>query len=209
MPIKPISLVPFLLSIISIIPTVGCGEAEAPQKPEVKPLTVEQDVQTEAQKEAQKDSLTEAIVPSNTNKDQNIQNNKTFDPLEGKSLKDICSATGLSLIKWPYATLQENFTKLCCTTGGLEEGLAEGSMECDLDWPFSDVPSCSAYDELRNEIFARYGRGFSGKQWQQTFGATDWYTVRKDFSNDWLTDVANQNVATLVELKKDKVACMD
>ena len=198
MPTKAIFFVSFL---ISIMPTVGCGEAEAPQKPEAKPLTVEQDVQKEAQKDVQK----EAIVPSNTNKDQNIQNTKTFDPLEGRTLKDICSSTGLSLIKWPYATLQENFTKLCCTTGGLEEG----SMECELDWPFSDVPSCSAYDELRNEIFARYGRAFSGKQWQQTFGSTDWYTVRKDFSNDWLTDVANQNVATLVQLKKDKVACMD
>ena len=191
-------LVSFLIPTLF---TIGCGESETSESPVSKSSTIQQD--------QQKTSPIDAKSISSTDKEQDIQPSKAFDPLEGKSLKEICSATGLSLIKWPYATLQENFTKLCCTTGGLEEGLAEGSMECQLDWPFSDVPSCSAYDELRNEIYARYGRAFSGKQWQQTFGSTDWYTVREDFSDDWLTDVANQNVATLVQFKQNKVSCID
>lgn len=183
--------------LIPTLFTIGCGESETPQSPEPKPSPIKQ--------EPQKGSLTNAAPLSKTDKGQNIQPPKAFDPLEGKSLKDICSATGLSLIKWPYETLQANFSNLCCTTGGLEEG----SMECELDWPFSDVPSCSAYDDMRNEIFARYGRAFSSKQWQQVFGATDWYTVRDDFSDSWLTDTANQNASTLVQLKKNKVSCMD
>ena len=128
-----------------------------------------------------------------------------FDPLQGRSLQEICSANGLLLIKWPYPKIQKEFRTLCCVDGGL----SSDAYQCEMDWPFSDVPSCEAYDELRNEIFARYGRAFKTEKWQAVFAATDWYQIRSDFSNDWLSDVANQNVAHLLKRKKEKVACMD
>lgn len=130
---------------------------------------------------------------------------KEFDPLSGKTLKEICASDGLLLIKWPFEKLQAEFATLCCT----KDGLGSGDDRCHLDWPFSDVPSCSAYDELRNEIFARYGREFKTPKWQKYFGAMDWYKVRSDFSNAWLSSVANQNVTLLVQKKKSKEACMD
>ena len=131
--------------------------------------------------------------------------NENFDPLQGKSLQEICSANGLLLIKWPYSKVQNEFRVLCCS----EEGLSTEDHQCQTDWPFSDVPGCEAYDEMRNEIFARYGRSFKTQKWQQLFAATDWYQIRSGFSDDWLSDVANENVVYLLNLKKDKVACMD
>ena len=128
-----------------------------------------------------------------------------FDPLEGKSLKEICSATGLVLIKWDYDKLQSDFHSLCCTEGGL----SDDDMECSLDWPFSDVPSCNEYDVMRNEIFARYGRAFKSPDWKKAFSEQPWYSIRTEYSDSWLSETANKNVARLVKLKKEKVACID
>ena len=96
--------------------------------------------------------------------------NSRFDPLQGKSLPEVCSADGLLLIKWPYTKIQNEFRALCCSEGGL----SADADQCEMDWPFSDVPKCDAYDALRNEIFARYGRAFQSKKWQTWFGSTDW-----------------------------------
>ena len=95
----------------------------------------------------------------------------------------------------------------CCSDSMSEDDRM--TLNCELDWPSSDVPGCSMYDEMRNEIFARYGRAFKTPKWQETFKKTDWYKIRSDFSNDWLSEVAKKNIELLVQKKANKVACMD
>lgn len=179
--------------IVSGLFFMACGESQ-PQK---------------QQKEEPKEEVItkkEASSPKTTPPPQaKVEANEAFDPLKGKTRKEICSADGLLLIKWPYSTIQSDFSSLCCGA----DGLSSDDYRCEMDWPFSDVPSCSAYDELRNEIFARYGRAFSTQKWQKHFGSTEWYQIRKDFSDTWLSDTATKNVARLVQNKKGKVACMD
>jgi len=130
---------------------------------------------------------------------------KPADPLGGQSLSTICTSNALALIKWPYDKLQSDFNSLCCIKGGLPED----HEFCNLDWPSSDVLSCSAYDEMRNEIFARYGRAFKSKRWQTLFGQQSWYVVRDDFSDSWLSKTASMNVSQLKKMKKNRVACID
>lgn len=129
----------------------------------------------------------------------------TFDPLAGKSIQDICASDGLSLIKWSYEDRQSKHQELCCGDGGFPED----ADECIFDWPSSDVPSCSIYDEMRNEIFAQYGRSFKTEQWQTHFVNQDWYQIREDYSDEWLSPVAQANVKSLIEKKAHKVGCMD
>lgn len=69
---------------------------------------------------------------------------------------------------------------------------------CDLDWPSSDVPSCALLDELRNEIFAYYGRPFEKERWRTRFAAKTWYAPSGDYSDARLTPIARGNVAKLV-----------
>ena len=130
---------------------------------------------------------------------------RCFDPLAGKTLSEICLSNGLSLIKWSFAHRQSNKNELCCGP----DGLAEDDMECMLDWPFSDVPSCSAYDDMRNAIYAHYGRSFKTEKWKKHFASQDWYTPRPDYSDDWLSPVAIANIKLLVEKKANKSGCMD
>ena len=184
-----------------ILGFLGCGDSaskesrqkESPPKAEVSKETPKQD------------TAPSSINPQAAKKEPAAKKKKGFDPLEGKALKEICQSHGLLLIKWNFERIQSDFSALCCTTGGL----SSDDLECTLDWPFSDVPSCSAYDEMRTEIFARYGRAFKTPKWQKTFGATNWYAIRSDFSNDWLSDVAKKNIELLVQKKANKVACMD
>ena len=128
-----------------------------------------------------------------------------IDPLAGKTLLEICQSDVLSLISWSYKDRQSRNNELCCGPGGF----AEDDMECMLDWPFSDVPSCSAYDEMRNGIFAQYGRSFKSEKWKKHFASQDWYTPRPDYSDDWLSENAKANVQLLIEMKANKVGCMD
>ena len=176
---------------------IGCGDSAPKETPP----------KAEAPKEASKKAPAQSQVKPQATKTTPppVAEKKGFDPLDGRTLKEICEADGLLLIKWPYAKIQSEFSTLCCTAGGL----SSDDYRCELDWPFSDVPSCSAYDEMRNEIFARYGRAFKTPKWQKTFGATDWYNIRSDFSNDWLSDVAKKNIELLIQNKANKVACMD
>ena len=180
-----------------ILMYVGCGDTTPKSQAEHKKANPEQ-TKPKAAGDLPSTKKAPAIQPVEVK-------DKDFDPLSGKKLKEICSSDGLLLIKWPFEKLQAEFASLCCT----KDGLGSDDDRCLLDWPFSDVPSCSAYDEMRNEIFARYGREFKTPKWQKHFGATDWYKVRPDFSNTWLSDVANQNVTLLVQKKKSKEACMD
>lgn len=124
------------------------------------------------------------------------------DPLAGRSTREICEDNGLALIRWEFGTLQAGFQGLCCGPDGLQ-----GDAVCEMDWPFNDVPPCSAYDALRNHVYARYGYDFTDPTWQGQFEGQPWYVQRKDFDPSWLSEVARKNVATLQQLKADKVAC--
>ena len=125
------------------------------------------------------------------------------DPLKGKSLAEVCSSDDLALIRWSFEDLQNGFANLCCANGGLEDG------RCELDWPFSDVPGCDVYDDMRNGIFARYGYPFTKKEWQDRFEKTSWYKKRSDFKAEWLSEKATENVQKLKDLKKNRVGCSD
>lgn len=127
------------------------------------------------------------------------------DPLAGRSLAEICSEYGLELIAFSFDTLQGDYADTCCVDGGLDPD----SLDCQLDWPFSDVPDCSSYDDMRNAIYARYGYPFQSAEYRQRFGQYDWYVERADFDASWLTPVAEANVATLQQLRADEVGCFD
>lgn len=125
------------------------------------------------------------------------------DPLAGRSKKEICLDHGLAMIQWSWDDLRSNFDGLCCGPDALN-----GEDICQFDWPFSDVPTCDAYDYLRNQIYARYGYPFKDKQWQEAFGTQPWYKRREDFDASWLSPAASRNIERLKQLKKDKEGCM-
>jgi hypothetical protein len=130
---------------------------------------------------------------------------KQYDPLAGKKLAEVCVSDSLLLIKWPFDKVQSDFNALCCVEGGVPEDY-DG---CIMDWPSSDVMACDGYDHMRNAIFARYGRAFKTPAWQKTFSKTDWYEIRKDYTDEWLSDTAQANVKQLLRMKKEKTNCMD
>ncbi len=78
---------------------------------------------------------------------------------------------------------------------------------CQVDFPFNDVPSCEAYDELRNCIFARFGYVFSKPEWQQRFGKLPWYRPDPKFSEAKLPPVVKANVQKLKDLKAKRQGC--
>ncbi len=125
------------------------------------------------------------------------------DALKGLSRAQLCWTERI-LVKWSYDELQTGFRDLCCTH---PEGLGPDGAFCDLDWPFSDVPPCAAYDDMRNGIFAFYGYPFTTDTYRDKYANIDWYVKRDDFDIDWLPQVAKDNVATLKRLKEDEVAC--
>lgn len=186
----------FFMLVFGII---GCGDSTPKETPPKEPPQQE-NPKPEAKPQVQKEVKKADPPPPEAPVEK-----KGFDPLAGKKLSEICEADGLLLIKWPFDQIQSEFSALCC----IEGGLSSDNYLCEMDWPFSDVPSCSAYDEIRNEIFARYGRAFKTPKWQETFTKTDWYKIRSDFSNDWLSEVAKKNIELLVQKKANKVACMD
>ena len=49
----------------------------------------------------------------------------------------------------------------------------------------------------RNEVYARYGRGFQSADLQQHFGATDWYQVVPTYDDRLLTETDKANVAVI------------
>lgn len=128
-----------------------------------------------------------------------------FDPLEGLSQKEICSADELLLMRYSFETIQRDFKLLCCTA----EGLGETDDRCMMDWPFNDVPSCKAYDVMRNRIFARYGYAFQSEEWSRYFASVPWYKARSDYSEQWVSETAKQNAVTLKKFATEKTGCMD
>ena len=145
---------------------------------------------------------------ANQGKDETRSNSsppKDYDPLAGKTLAEICMSDSLLLIKWPYDQIQQDYNALCCTDGGLPED----HERCIMDWPSSDVMACDGYDEMRNSIFARYGRSFKTQKWQQSFSKTDWYEIRENYTDEWLSKTAHGNVKQLLKMKQDKTNCME
>ena len=174
----------FSMFCISLI--FGCGDAETSPKQEVLKSTAQNDT-----------------TPKNPVDKKN--KNTFFDPLKGKSLYDICASNSLSLIKWSYQERQSK--EECCSDKMTEEQKME--LLCEMDWPSSDVPSCSSYDVMRNEIYAQYGRRFSTDKWKTYFTKTSWYKPRDDYKNEWLSDIALNNVKLLAQMKNTKQGCMD
>lgn len=124
------------------------------------------------------------------------KNKGFFDPLEGKTLKQICESAGLSLIKWSFAERQEKQKGYCCGPGGMDPD------ECQYDWPSSDVMPCEEYDWLRNSIYAQYGREFKTAKWSERFKKEPWYKIRADYSDAWVSSTATANAKLLLDMKK-------
>ena len=175
--------------LLSIIFLCGCGESDTPSEEPAKYQ------KTESIKENKKQEVKKQPEPQNA----------SFDPLMGKDLFEICNSVSLSLIKWSYDQRQSK--AICCSEKMTEDQKSE--LLCELDWPFSDVPSCSSYDTMRNEIYAQYGRKFSTDKWKKYFSKVSWYKPRDDYQDTWLSDVALDNVKRLVKMKKNKQGCMD
>ncbi len=125
------------------------------------------------------------------------------DPLAGRSKAEICRDSSLALIRYDLDTLQRDFAGTCC--GG--DGLPADDMECNLDWPFSDVPPCEEWARMRNGIYARYGYPFEGARWRAEFEALPWYQRREDFDPSWMPATARKNVDRLKKNEEQKVAC--
>jgi len=78
---------------------------------------------------------------------------------------------------------------------------------CEMDFPFSDVPVCDAYDELRNCVYARFGYVFAKPKWQQQFGKLPWYKPDPAFTEAKLPPMAKANVQKLKDLKAKRQGC--
>jgi hypothetical protein len=50
---------------------------------------------------------------------------------------------------------------------------------------------------LRNEVYARYGRGFVTKVYQDYFNRQSWYRIRNDYTDDWLSSADKRNAELL------------
>jgi hypothetical protein len=128
------------------------------------------------------------------------------DPLAGRSPAEVCADDALVLIRHPLADLENGgFQRLCCARGPLDADDAR----CVLDWPFSDVPSCTAWDHMRNAVYAAYGYPFQDERWKKEFASRPGYTRRDDFSPAWLSRTATENVEALKQRKANKVSCAD
>jgi hypothetical protein len=55
---------------------------------------------------------------------------------------------------------------------------------------------------LRNEIYARYGRPFVNKAYQDYFNARRWYKIREDFSESWLSPSDRANAEFIRSLEQ-------
>jgi len=114
--------------------------------------------------------------------------------LNAETCGDACSLLTL----YSYDELAANACKIC---------KKHDKTFCEMDFPFSDVPSCDAYDELRNCIFARFGYVFAKPKWQQQFGKLPWYKPDPAFTEAKLPPVAKANVQKLKDLKAKRQGC--
>lgn len=114
--------------------------------------------------------------------------------LDAETCADACALLTL----YSYDELAENACKIC---------KKHDDTFCEMDFPFNDVPSCEAYDELRNCVFARFGYVFSKPKWQKQFSQLPWYKPDPSFSEAKLPAVAKANVQKLKDLKAKRKGC--
>jgi hypothetical protein len=126
------------------------------------------------------------------------------DPLAGMGDRELCAGSPAQLmLKYDLGALQSGKCHdVCCP-------LDSSHWCCELDFPFSDVPPCDAWAEMRNEIFARHGYPFQEQRWRDEFEGEPWYRRREDFDPKWLSKVAADNVATLQEKEQEQIGCMN
>lgn len=79
---------------------------------------------------------------------------------------------------------------------------------CEMDWPTNDVPSCELWDQMRNGIYAYYGRPFETDKWKAYFAKKSWYVADPGFTDARLSPVAQKNIALLKERGEKKTGCM-
>jgi hypothetical protein len=111
---------------------------------------------------------------------------------------ETCGDPCALLTLYSYDELTKNACKLC---------KKYDDTFCEMDFPFNDVPSCDAYDELRNCIYARFGYVFSKPKWQEQFSKAAWYKPDPSFTEAKLPAVAKANVQKLKDLKAKKQGC--
>jgi formylglycine-generating enzyme len=111
---------------------------------------------------------------------------------------EICGDPCALLTRFAYDDLVANACKIC--------GKVDDTF-CTVDFPWNDVPSCDAYDELRNCVYARFGYVFSKPRWQQQFASRPWYRADPAFSEAKLPSVVRANVQKLKELKAKRQGC--
>ncbi|MDP2313425.1 MAG: YARHG domain-containing protein [Pseudomonadota bacterium] len=109
----------------------------------------------------------------------------------------VCSNVAL-LVKYDYAYVQQHICELC--------GKSDPNA-CEFDWPANDVPSCSDFDEMRNGIYAYYGRAFETEKWKAHFASKPWYRVNPHYSDALLSKEAQRNVAVLKAIADSGSAC--
>ena len=114
--------------------------------------------------------------------------------LNAETCGDACALLTL----YSYDELVANACKIC---------KKHDNTFCEMDFPFSDVPTCDAYDELRNCIYARFGYVFAKPKWQQQFGKLPWYKPDPSFTEAKLPPVAKANAQKLKDLKAKRQGC--
>jgi formylglycine-generating enzyme required for sulfatase activity len=114
--------------------------------------------------------------------------------LDAEMCADACSL----LTRYAYDFLIENACSIC---------KKYDRTYCGMSFPVNDVPSCDAYDELRNCIYARFGYVFAKPKWQQQFGKLPWYKPDPAFTEAKLPPVARANVQKLKDLKAKRQGC--
>jgi hypothetical protein len=82
--------------------------------------------------------------------------------------------------------------------------LAMASCGCDAR---TAGIACAAWDELRNCIYARYGRPFKAPEWRKIFEQAPWYKADPNYTDDRLSPAAKANVRRLIDLKKERYHC--
>ncbi len=109
-----------------------------------------------------------------------------------------CKDTCLLLTRLSFDEVQKNICSLC---GGHDE------IFCELDWPASDVPSCSIWDDMRNCIFAAHGHVFKSPAYKTKFEGKPWHRANPKFDAKTLPKVAQDNVQRLLRYKKQRYQC--
>jgi len=119
------------IGLAMLLFTLGCSKHVATQT---------QTVRSEAPA-----SQTESTVSKNAN----TLTKKADATLSAPTMTQICQSDALLLSHFPIKTLFGTpLPKACCATGVLPPDY----WQCELDWPSSDAPSCSGWQEMATAL---------------------------------------------------------